>query len=191
MRKIGYARVSSNTQDYQGQIDTLDAAGCVEIFKEKMSGKSTNGRREFDKLMKALLPGDTVVVCKLDRLARSSRDLHNILHQLGELGCGFTSLGETWCDTTTDVGRLMLTIMGGIAEFERGLIRKRCEEGIERAKRKGVTFGRKRKLDKEMVRVAAERYAKGETMAELAEVYGVSEPTIWRALNPFVAGASV
>jgi DNA invertase Pin-like site-specific DNA recombinase len=191
MRKIGYARVSSNTQDYQGQIDTLDAAGCVEIFKEKMSGKSTNGRREFDKLMKALLPGDTVVVCKLDCLARSSRDLHNILHQLGELGCGFTSLGETWCDTTTDVGRLMLTIMGGIAEFERGLIRKRCEEGIERAKRKGVTFGRKRKLDKEMVRVAAERYAKGETMAELAEVYGVSEPTIWRALNPFVAGASV
>jgi DNA invertase Pin-like site-specific DNA recombinase len=77
-----------------------------------------------------------------------------------------------------------MTIMGGIAEFERGLIRKRCEEGIERAKAKGVTFGRKRKLDKEMVRVAANRYAKGETMAELAAVYGVSEPTIWRALQP-------
>jgi DNA invertase Pin-like site-specific DNA recombinase len=134
--------------------------------------------------MKDLLPGDIVVVCKLDRLARSSRDLHNILHELAALGCGFTSLGETWCDTTTDVGRLMLPIMGGIGEFERGLIRKRCEEGIERARRKGVTFGRKRKLDKEMVRVAADRYAKGETMAELAEVYGVSEPTIWRALQP-------
>jgi len=97
--------------------------------------------------MKDLLTGDIVIVCKLDCLARSSRDLHNILHELGALGCGFTSLGETWCDTTTDVGRLMLTIMGGIGEFERGLIRKRCEEGIERAKRKGVTFGRKRRDD--------------------------------------------
>ena len=96
----------------------------------------------------------------------------------------FISLGESWCDTTTEVGRLMLTIMGGIAEFERGLIRKRCEEGIERAKRKGVTFGRKRKLDREMVRVAAERYAKGETMAELAEVYGVSDP------NPYIRASS-
>jgi DNA invertase Pin-like site-specific DNA recombinase len=140
--------------------------------------------------MKDLLPGDTVVVTKLDRLARSSRDLHNILHELQQLSCGFVSLGDTWCDTTTEVGRLLMTIMGGIAEFERGLIRKRCEEGIERAKAKGVTFGRKRKLDKEMVRVAAERYAKGETMAELAEVYGVSEPTIWRALQPEVTAAA-
>jgi DNA invertase Pin-like site-specific DNA recombinase len=116
---------------------------------------------------------DVVVVCKLDRLARSSRDLHNILHDLSGLGCGFTSLGESWCDTSTDIG----------IEFERGLILKRCEEGIERAKARGVTFGRKRKLDAEMVRAAAKRYAKGETMAELAEVYGVSEPTIWRALQ--------
>jgi DNA invertase Pin-like site-specific DNA recombinase len=192
MAKVGYARVSSNTQDYQGQVDALKAAGCERIFSEKASGKSTNGRREFDKLMKALLPGDVVVVCKLDRLARSSRDLHNILHQLQELSCGFLSLGESWCDTTTDVGRLMLTIMGGISEFERGLIRKRCEEGIERAKRKGVTFGRKRKLTAEMVRVAADRYAKGESMAQLAEVYEVSEPTIWRALtNPFEASAGL
>jgi DNA invertase Pin-like site-specific DNA recombinase len=127
---------------------------------------------------------------ELDRLARSSRDLHNIIHELDGLSCGFLSFGESWCDTTTSHGRLMLTIMGGIAEFERELIRKRCEEGIERAKAKGVTFGRKRKLDKEMVRVAAERYAKGETMAELAEVYGVSEPTIWRALQPETASAA-
>jgi DNA invertase Pin-like site-specific DNA recombinase len=192
MAKVGYARVSSNTQDYQGQVDALKAAGCEKIYSEKASGKSTNGRKEFDKLMKALVPGDTVVVTKLDRLARSSRDLHNILHELQEQSCGFVSLGESWCDTTTEVGRLMLTIMGGISEFERGLIRKRCEEGIQRAKRKGVTFGRKRKLDREMVRVAAERYAKGETMAELAEAYGVSEPTIWRALtNPFEASAGL
>jgi DNA invertase Pin-like site-specific DNA recombinase len=183
MARIGYARVSSLAQDYQGQVDALKAAGCEKIYSEKVSGKSTDDRRQFKRLMTDLLPGDVVVVCKLDRLARSSRDLHNILHDLGEKGCGFTSLGENWCDTSTDIGKLLMTIMGGIAEFERGLIRKRCEEGIVRAKAKGVTFGRKRKLDAEMIRVAAERYAKGETMAELAYVYGVSEPTIWRALS--------
>jgi DNA invertase Pin-like site-specific DNA recombinase len=184
------ARVSSNTQDYQGQVDALKAAGCEKIYSEKVSGKTTDGRKEFKRLMKDLLPCDTVVVTKLDRLARSSRDLHNILHELQGQSCGFVSLGESWCDTTTEVGRLMLTIMGGISEFERGLIRKRCEEGIERAKRKGVTFGRKRKLDAEMIRIAAGRYAKGETMAELAEVYGVSEPTIWRALQPEIQTAA-
>ena len=130
MAKIGYARVSSSAQDYQGQVEALKASGCEKIYSEKVSGKSTNGRREFEKLMKALVPGDIVVVTKLDRLARSSRDLQNILHEIQEQSCGFVSLGETWCDTTTDVGRLMLTIMGGIGEFERGLIRKRCEEGI-------------------------------------------------------------
>jgi DNA invertase Pin-like site-specific DNA recombinase len=187
--RYGYARVSSNTQDYAAQVEALKVAGCGKIFSEKASGKSTNGRREFDRLMKSLVPGDTVLVTNLDRLARSSRDLHNILHELQEQGCGFVSLGESWCDTTTDVGRLVMTIMGGIAEFERSLIRKRCEEGIERAKRKGTKFGRPSSLDVGQRRVIAERYAKGETMAELAREYEVGEATIWRALQgPFVAG---
>ena len=121
--------------------------------------------------MRALVPGDTIVVSKLDRLARSSRDLHNILHELQERGCGFVSLGESWCDSTSEVGRLMLTIMGGIAEFERGLIRKRCEEGIERAKANGKQFGRPTALDHGQRRRVAERYAAGETMAELAREY--------------------
>jgi DNA invertase Pin-like site-specific DNA recombinase len=181
--KYGYARVSSNTQDYAAQVDALKAAGCERIFSEKASGKSTNGRREFDKLMRALVPGDIVVVAKLDRLARSSRDLHNILHDLAENDCGFISLGESWCDTTTDVGRLMMTIMGGIAEFERGLIRKRCDEGIERAKAKGTKFGRPSALEASQKRKIAERYAAGETMAELAREYECGEATIWRALQ--------
>jgi DNA invertase Pin-like site-specific DNA recombinase len=182
--RYGYARVSSNTQDYQAQVDALKVAGCERIFSEKASGKSTNGRREFEKLMRGLVPGDTVLVTKLDRLARSSRDLHNILGDLQERGCGFVSLGETWCDTTTDVGRLMMTIMGGIAEFERGLIRKRCDEGIARAKAKGTKFGRKAALEPGQKRKIAELYGKGEkTMAELALEYDVSEPTIWRALQ--------
>jgi DNA invertase Pin-like site-specific DNA recombinase len=147
------------------------------------SGKSTNGRREFDRLMKSLVPSDIVVVTRLDRLARSSRDLHNILHELQEQGCGFVSLGESWCDTTTDVGRLVMTIMGGIAEFERSLIRKRCEEGIERAKRRGTKFGRPTALDAGQRRRIAERYAAGETMAALAREYECGEATIWRALQ--------
>ena len=138
--KYGYARVSSKAQDYQAQVEALKSAGCEKIYSEKQSGKSRIGCPEFAKLVKALLPGDTVVVTKLDRLARSSRDLHNILHELESLSCGFLSLGEAWCDTTTDVGRLMLTLMGGIAEFERGIIRKRCEEGIARAIAEGDAF---------------------------------------------------
>src|SRR6516164_997029 len=190
MAKIGYARVSSNTQDYQGQVEALKAAGCERIYSEKQSGKSTDGRRQFEKLMKELLPGDIVMVTKLDRLARSSRDLHNILHELDGLSCGFVSLGDSWCDTTTAQGRLMLSIMGSIAEFERDLIRKRCQEGMVRAKAKGTKFGRKRSLSPEQVKVAADRYANGETMAELAEVYGVSEPTIWRSLQPEIQTAA-
>jgi DNA invertase Pin-like site-specific DNA recombinase len=183
MAKIGYARVSSLAQDYQGQVDALKAAGCEKIYSEKISGKTVDDRRQFKRLVKALLPGDVVCVAKLDRLARSTRDLHNILHELDQQSCGFVSLGEAWCDTTTAVGRLMVAIMSGIAQFERELIRARCEEGIQRAKAKGITFGRKRKLDAGMIRAAAEGYAKGQTMAQLAEVYGVSEPTMWRALK--------
>jgi DNA invertase Pin-like site-specific DNA recombinase len=180
--RYGYARVSSNSQDYQAQVEQLKVAGCERIFSEKASGKSTKGRREFDRLKQALLPGDTVTVCRLDRLARSTRDLANILHDLGEMGCGFVSLGESWCDTTTSVGRLMATIMGGINQFERELIRKRCDEGIARAKAQGKRFGRKAKLDAGQRRVIADRYAKGETMATLAREYEVGQSTIWRAV---------
>jgi DNA invertase Pin-like site-specific DNA recombinase len=182
--KYGYARVSSNTQDHAAQVEALKSAGCEKIFSEKRSAKSTNGRPEFAKLMKAVLPGDVVVVTKLDRLARSSRDLHNVLHELEEAGCGFVSQREAWCDTATPAGKLMMTIMGGIAEFERELIRSRCEEGIERAKALGTKFGRKAALDAGKKRKIAGRYAKGETMAQLAEEYGVGEATIWRALQP-------
>jgi DNA invertase Pin-like site-specific DNA recombinase len=133
--------------------------------------------------MRALKPGDTVVVTKLDRLARSSRDLLNILHELEEGDCGFVSLGETWCDTTSDVGKLVLTIMSGIAEFERKLIMGRCEEGIAKARANGKKFGRPSALDAGQKRKIAERYANGETMAALAIEYDVGEATIFRALQ--------
>jgi DNA invertase Pin-like site-specific DNA recombinase len=181
--KYGYARVSSNTQDYQAQVEALKTAGCKRIYSEKASGKSTNGRPELGKMMRALASGDTVVVCKLDRIARSSKDLHNILGELKDKGCGFTSLGEGWCDTTNEVGRLVITIMGGIAEFERELIRKRCQAGIDRAIAKGTKFGRRSVLDAGQRKKIADRYAAGETIAELAREYACGDATIWRALQ--------
>src|SRR5215216_5016794 len=182
--KFGYARVSSSTQNHDGQIEALEAAGCERVFAEKASGKSTNGRPALAKLMKAVMPGDTVTVTKLDRVARSSRDLHHILGELQDRGVGFVSLGDSWCDTTSDVGKLVLAIMGGIAEFERSLIRRRCQEGIDRARARGKLFGRKPKLDAGQRKKVAERYAAGETMAELARDYDCGEATVWRVLRP-------
>jgi DNA invertase Pin-like site-specific DNA recombinase len=184
------ARVSTAKQDHAIQVDALKAAGCERIFTEKASGKSTDGRPEFKRLMKILNPGDTVVVTKLDRLARSSRDLLNILHELKEGSCGFVSLAESWCDTTSDIGELVVTIMSGIAQFERKLILSRTEAGIAKARANGKKFGRPSALDVGQKRKIAERYAAGETMAQLAADYEVGEATIFRALQgPFEAAA--
>jgi DNA invertase Pin-like site-specific DNA recombinase len=188
--RYGYARVSTAKQDHAIQVDALKAAGCERIFTEKASGKSTDGRPEFKRLMKALNPGDVVVVTKLDRLARSSRDLLNILHDLKEGSCGFVSLGESWCDTTSDIGQLVVTIMSGIAEFERKLILSRTEAGIAKARANGKKFGRPSALDVGEKRKIAERYAAGETMAQLAADYEVGEATVFRALQgPFEVAA--
>jgi DNA invertase Pin-like site-specific DNA recombinase len=123
--------VSSTTQDYQAQVEALKAAGCGCIYSEKASGRSTNGRSELAKLLKALAPGDIVVVTKIDRVARSALDLlHIVRTEIGDRQAGFISLGDAWCDTTNEMGRFMLTVMSGIAELERDLIRRRCAAGI-------------------------------------------------------------
>lgn len=180
----GYARVSTRGQDYQLQAEALRAAGCERIHAEKASAKSTDGRPELKRLLKALKPGDVVVVTRLDRLARSSRDLLNILHEVGQAEAAFKSLTEAWADTTTPAGRLMVTVLAGIAEFERSLIQARTEEGIAKARKQGKQFGRPSRLDAGQRRKIAERYAAGETMAELAAEYECGEATIWRALQP-------
>jgi DNA invertase Pin-like site-specific DNA recombinase len=125
-----------------------------------------------------------LVVTRLDRLARSTRDLLNILHQLGERGVGFKSLADAWADTTTPHGRLLVTMLAGIAEFERELIRARTGEGRTRAKARGVKFGRPSKLTAHQRQEALQRLAAGETQADIARSYAVDATTIGR-LRPF------
>jgi Resolvase, N terminal domain len=132
MTTYGYARVSTNGQDLGSQETELLAAGCTKVFKEKVSGAKTD-RAELAKVIRRLEPGDVLIVTCLDRLARSTRDLLNVLATVGEREAGFRSLRDVWADTTTPHGRLMLTVLGGLAEFERELIRGRTGEGRKRA----------------------------------------------------------
>jgi DNA invertase Pin-like site-specific DNA recombinase len=180
---FGYARVSTRDQNLAGQIAELQAAGCGNIYKEKASGARTD-RPELAKLIRRLDADDVLVVTRLDRLARSTRDLLNILDAIGKAGAGFKSLKDAWADTTTPHGRLMLTVLGGLAEFERELIRARTDDGRKRAKARGVRFGRPVKLTAHQRQEASQRLADGAVQADLARSYGVSQATISRLAAP-------
>jgi DNA invertase Pin-like site-specific DNA recombinase len=141
MAIIGYARVSTDGQSLQSQTEALHQAGCGRVYSEKQSGAYSD-RPQLAKAIQALGDGDTLVVCKLDRLARSTRDLLNTLDAIGKIEASFKSLNDPWADTTTPHGRLMLTVLGGLAEFERHLILSRTAEGRTRAQAAGIKFGR-------------------------------------------------
>jgi DNA invertase Pin-like site-specific DNA recombinase len=179
MNLYGYARVSTNGQALDAQVAQLEAAGCMVIFREKVSGAKTE-RAQLKKLLRTLRTGDIVLVTRLDRLARSTRDLLNILALVSDRRAGFRSLGDLWADTTTAHGRLMLTILGGLAEFERELIRARTAEGRARAVAMGVRLGRRPKMDESQRRAAIERRRAGEGVASIARHYNVSDSTISR-----------
>jgi DNA invertase Pin-like site-specific DNA recombinase len=179
MAIYGYARVSTNGQELEAQEAELLAAGCATVFKEKVSGAKTD-RAELAKVLRRLAPGDVLVVTRLDRLARSTRDLLNVLATIGERQAGFRSLKDAWADTTTPHGRLMLTVLGGLAEFERELIRARTGDGRARAKARGVKFGRPAALTPDQRQEVLHRLGNGEVQAELARAYGVSQATISR-----------
>ena len=179
---IGVLVVGSPGTDGQtlaAQDAQLHAAGCAKVYSEKVSGARTD-RVELGKLLKRLDEGDVLIVTRLDRLARSTRDLLNILDTVAKAGAGFRSLADTWADTTTPHGRLMLTVLGGLAEFERELIRARTGEGRKRAQARGVRFGRPPKLNAHQRREAIERLRNGETQAEIARTYDVDATTIGR-----------
>jgi len=137
-------------------------------------------RKALARAIAALGPGDVLLVTRLDRLARSTRDLLNVFDAVAKAGAGFKSLADAWADTTTAHGRLMLTVLGGLAEFERELIRARTDEGRKRAQARGARFGRKLKLTAHQRAEAIDRRAKGEGLVEIARSYNVSHSTISR-----------
>ena len=177
--KYGYARVSTDGQSVDAQVRQLTKAGCKKVFREVASGAKSD-RAQLRRLLAGLDAGDVVTVTRLDRLARSTRDLLNTLAAITDRKAGFRSLGDTWADTTTSHGRLMLTVLGGLAEFERDLIRARTAEGRERAKARGVKLGRKPKLTDHQQHEAIKRRDAGETLADIARSYNVSHSTISR-----------
>ena len=176
---VGYARVSTDGQTLDAQHATLIAAGAERVFAEKVSGAVT-ARKALAKALSALGSGDVLLVTRLDRLARSTRDLLNAIDTIAKAGAGFRSLADAWADTTTPHGRLMLTVLGGLAEFERELIRARTDEGRKRAQARGVRFGRKLKLTAHQRAEAIARRDAGELLAEIGRSYNVSHSTISR-----------
>lgn len=179
MAIIGYARVSTTGQTLESQIEQLTRAGVDKLFQEKISAKNAD-RPQLTKMMYAIQAGDVVLVTRLDRLARSTLDLLSILDTLRKNDAGFRSIAETWADTTTAHGRLLLTLLGGIAEFERELILSRTGEGRRRAMAAGVRFGRPAKMTKEQRVEALQRLAAGETLEQVAATYNVHYSSISR-----------
>ncbi len=180
MTIFGYARVSTDGQSVDAQVKALRAAGAERVFRETASGAKTD-RRGLARALKSLGEGDTLLVTRLDRLARSTRDLLNTLDAIAKAGAGFRSLHDAWADTTTPHGRLMLAVLGGLAEFERELIRARTGEGRERAKERGVHMGRPPALTRHQRIEAREALAAGAaTQADLARRFNVSQSTISR-----------
>jgi DNA invertase Pin-like site-specific DNA recombinase len=180
MAIFGYARVSTDGQTLDAQVVALKADGAGRVFRETASGAKTD-RRELARALKSLAEGDTLLVTRLDRLARSTRDLLNSLDTIAKAGAGFRSLHDAWADTTTPHGRLMLTVLGGLAEFERELIRARTGEGRKRAKERGVHMGRPSKLTTHQKRDALKALTDGTaSQADLARRFNVSQSTISR-----------
>jgi DNA invertase Pin-like site-specific DNA recombinase len=175
----GYARVSTDGQSVTAQVAALQDAGAAKVWRETASRAQTD-RAQLRKALAALDAGDVLLVTRLDRLARSTRDLSNTLAQITGKGAGVRSLHEAWADTTTPHGRLVVTIFGGIAEFERELILACFSEGRKRAQAAGVKMGRPPKLTPFQQREARKRLAAGESPRTIGRSYGVHRSTIER-----------
>ena len=178
-RLIGYARVSIYGQTLDAQLAELRKEGCAKIYREKASGARPD-RRELLRLLKAIGPGDVVTVTRIDRLARSTFDLFAIVKQIVDAKARFRSLAEPWADTATSTGRLMIAVLGRLADVERDLIRTRTAEGRSRAKARGQHMGRPPKLTPQQQKEARRRRAEGATLKELAKSYNVGRATISR-----------
>ncbi|WP_137136506.1 recombinase family protein [Rhizobium sp. FKY42] len=179
---IGYARVSTDDQTLDQQRTALKAAGCQRIFEEKVSGAKRD-RPQLAALFDQLRDGDVVTVTRLDRLARSTRNLLDIAEQLDAAKAGLRSLAEPWADTTSPAGRMVLTIFAGIAEFERSLIHDRTSSGRAAAKAKGVRFGRPPALSAEQIALARKLIDEGQTARNVAAMLKVHPATLYRCIS--------
>jgi DNA invertase Pin-like site-specific DNA recombinase len=179
MLLYGYARVSTHGQTLETQLEQLRAAGCLKVYREKASGARAD-RRQLQTLLKTLARGDTVIVTRIDRLARSTFDLFAIIQRIVDSGAHFRSLAEPWADTATSTGRLMIAVLDGLADVERDLIRTRTTEGSARAKARGVKLGPKFKLTPAQRKEALARLAAGEASTAIGRSYRVSHTTILR-----------
>ena len=179
MAIYGYARVSTGEQNLATQLDQLGAAGVDQIIEEKQSGKSRDDRERLAQLLGQLSADDVVMVTRLDRLGRRTRDVLEILDEIHATGAKFRSLAETWADTTTPQGALMVTVFAGFAQFEREMILEKTARGRELAQRNGVRFGRPKALSAKQVEAALEM-AEVKGQRHTAEVFGVSVATIKR-----------
>src|SRR6267154_1020638 len=179
-RRLGYARVSTYGQTLDAQLEQLRGAGCTKIYREKVTG-AHNERRELLKMLDGLAPGDVVDVTRIDRLARSTFDLFAIVKQIVDAKAQFRSLAEPWADTGTSTGRLMIAVLGGLADVERDLIRTRTAEGRSRVQKRGQHMGRPSKLTPHQKHEAIKRRDTGdETLADIDRSYNVSPATISR-----------
>ncbi|MGO9744275.1 MAG: recombinase family protein [Roseiarcus sp.] len=180
MAIYGYARVDTDGPAFDAEVAALTAAGAACVFRETASGAKTD-RRELAKALRTLEAGDTLLVTRLDRLARSTRDLLDILDTIAKASAGFRSLGDAWADTTPPHGPVVSTVLGGLAEFERNLIRAGAGAGRERAKARGVPMGRPPKLSADQKGEALKALAEGAaTRADLARQFNLSQSTISR-----------
>lgn len=180
----GYARVSTATQSLDRQITALQDYGCEFIYQEKISGtKGKYERPELKKLLDSLQEGDTVIIAELTRVSRSLTDMLQIINEITAKGCTIRSLSESWIDTGSAHGTLLLQIFGALAEFERKLLLERCNSGRETAKTKGVRFGRPKRKDLK-VDYAIELYNnKDYSVSKIEELTGVSRSTLYRRLR--------
>src|SRR5271154_3447507 len=181
-RRLGYARVSTYGQTLDAQLEQLRGAGCTKIYREKVTGAHSD-RRQLLRMLGKLAPGDMVAVTRIDRLARSTFDLFAIVKRIVDAKAQFRSLAEPWADTGTSTGRLMLAVLGGLADVERDLIRTRTAEGRSRAKAQGKAMGRPPSLTPAQMKEATRRRGQGATLDELAKSYNVGISTIRRATS--------
>ena len=181
--KIGYARVSAEHQKLTIQLEELKKAGCTRIYREKVSG-AYRDRPELNRMLDQLCEGDVIIIWKLDRLARSTRNLLEIVETIASSGARFQSISEPWADTTTHAGKMIVTIFAGIAEFERDLIRERTGAGRAEARKRGVRFGRPKKMNEEQRNPANRLIKEGKSVSEVARTFCVHPATLYRILAP-------